>query len=77
MKLQFKFSLVNFIAFIIMGSLFYWLCPLPANPVWRGVVCTLVGIVLFGMCFVVVSHQTLIRQSAQEDLYKKKRKHKK
>lgn len=77
MKLEFKFSLVNFISFAVLGGLFYWLCPLPADPVWRIVVCALVGIVLFGMCFVVVSHQGFIRPGAKEDLYKKKKRHKK
>lgn len=60
-----------------MGGLFYWLCPLPANPLGRVLVCGLVGLILFGMCFVVVSRQGFIRPAAQEDLYKKKRKRKK
>ncbi len=77
MKLEFKFSVLNFVAFFILGGLFYWLCPLPVSPVWRAVVCAAVGVVLFGMCFVVVSHRGLIRPAAQEDLYKKKRKRKK
>lgn len=77
MKLEFKFSLVNFVAFAVMGGLFYGLVPLPAHVLWRGVVCGLVGIVLFGMCFVVVSHRGFIRPAAQQDLYKKKNKHKK
>lgn len=63
MKLEFKFSLINFIAFIVLGGLFYWLCPLPASPLWRGIVCGLVGLVLFGMCFVVVSHRSIIRSA--------------
>ena len=77
MKLEFKFSAINFVAFVALGGLFYWLCPLPASPVWRALVCGAVGGVLFGMCFVVVSHRGLIRPAAQEDLYKKKRKRKK
>ncbi len=77
MKLEFKFSLTNFVAFIILGGLFYWLVPLPTAPAWRAVACAGVGLVLFGMCFVVVSHRGLIRPAAQEDLYKKKRKRKK
>ncbi|MBR2082822.1 MAG: hypothetical protein IJ876_07475 [Elusimicrobiaceae bacterium] len=66
MKLEFKFTLVNFIAFLAMGGLFYWLCPLPASPVGRAVVCGLVGLVLFGMCFVVVSHRSFIRPGAKD-----------
>lgn len=61
MKLEFKFSITNFIAFFVLGGLFYWLCPLPVAPVARGVVCGLVGVLLFGMCFVVVSHRGPIR----------------
>lgn len=63
MKLEFKFSFTNFIAFFILGTLFCFLCPLPSSPLWRGVVCTLVGLVLFGMCFVVVSHRSIIRSA--------------
>ncbi len=74
MKLEFKFSLVNFIAFAIMGGLFYWLCPLPANPVWRILVCALVGISLFGMCFVVVSHRGVIRSASPDASVKKHKK---
>ena len=66
MKLEFKFSLVNFIAFILLGGLFYWLCPLPSAPVWRALVCGLVGVLLFGMCFVVVSHRGPIRPSKKQ-----------
>ena len=76
MKLEFKFSLVNFIAFIVMGALFYWFCPLPVNPVWRCLVCALVGMVLFVMCFIVVTHQGFIRPAAREDLYKKRKRKK-
>ena len=67
MKLEFKFSIVNFVAFMIMGGLFYWLCPLPGNPVWRAMVCVGVGVVLFGMCFVVVSHRGVIRPASKQD----------
>ncbi|MBO5911726.1 MAG: hypothetical protein J6Q05_06100 [Elusimicrobiaceae bacterium] len=77
MKLEFKFSLVNFIAFAALGGLFYWLCPLPANPVARTVVCGAVGLVLFGMCFVVVSHRGFIRPASPEVFAKKNKKHKK
>ncbi len=73
MKLEFKFSLANFVAFFILGGLFYWLCPLPANGLWRAVVCAGVGILLFGMCFVVVSHRSFIRK-ASPDLTKKHKK---
>ena len=62
MKLEFKFSLINIVAFLLFGGLFYWLCPLPASPVWRAIVCGLVGLILFGMCFVVVSHRSVIRK---------------
>ena len=74
MKLEFKFSLINFIAFAVLGGLFYWLCPLPVNPVWRAGVCVLVGIVLFGMCFVVVSHRGFIRPASPDASVKKHKK---
>ncbi len=77
MKLEFKFSLVNFIGFLILGGLFYWLCPLPTNPLWRAIVCASAGLVLFGMCFIVVSHKGIIRTAAKENLYSKMSKHKK
>ena len=77
MKLEFKFSLINFVGFLLMGGLFYWLCPLPAHPLGRALVCGGVGIVLFGMCFVVVSHRGFIRPGAREDLYKSKHNRKK
>ena len=67
MKLEFKFSITNFIAFFILGGLFYWLVPLPGAPVWRAVVCGGVGVVLFGMCFVVVSHRGIIRKAPGPD----------
>ena len=74
MKLEFKFSLVNFIAFILLGGLFYWLCPLPSSPLWRAVVCALVGLVIFGMCFVVVSHRSIIRPAPAQPAKQSKRK---
>lgn len=76
MKLEFKFSVINFIAFMLLGGLFYWLCPLPGNPVARSVVCALVGIILFGMCFVVVSHRSIIRPAPAQPT-KKQHKRKK
>ena len=76
MKLEFKFSMVNLIAFVLLGGLFYWLCPLPANPLWRGAVCALVGLILFGMCFVVVGHRSIIRPAPAKPA-KKQRKRKK
>ncbi len=66
MKLEFKFSLANFVAFLVLGGLFYWLCPLPASPLWRGVVCVGVGFLLFGMCFIVVSHKSFIHQAKRK-----------
>jgi len=77
MKLEFKFSWVNFIGFMVMGGLFYWLCPLPAGPVARVCVCGLVGLLLFGMCFVVVSHRGFIRPASPDVFAKKKKKRKK
>ena len=74
MKLEFKFSLVNFIAFLILGGLFYWLCPLPSSSLWRGVVCALAGLVIFGMCFVVVSHRSIIRSAPAQTNKQPKRK---
>ena len=62
MKLEFKFSLINIVVFLVLGSLFYVLCPLPSAPVWRGTVCALAGAVLFGMCFIVVTHRSIIRR---------------
>ncbi len=73
MKLEFKFSFINLIAFCILGGLFYWLCPLPGAPVWRAVVCTLVGLMLFGMCFVVVSHRGFIRPAPVNNTHKHKK----
>ena len=73
MKLEFKFSLVNFIAFALLGGLFYWLCPLPASLVWRALVCAAVGLVLFGMCFVVVSHRSIIRPAPASKQPKRKK----
>ncbi len=77
MKLEFKFSLVNFIAFAVLGGLFYWLCPLPAAPVWRVIVCAVVGLTLFGVCFVVVSHRGFIRPASPDTSVHKNKKHKK
>ena len=77
MKLEFKFSWVNFIAFAVVGGLFYWLCPLPVDPLWRGVVCAAVGLGLFGMCFVVVSHRGFIRPASPDASVQKHKKHKK
>lgn len=62
MKLEFKFSIINLVAFLLLGGLVYWLCPLPAAPVWRAVVCGVIGLVLFSMCFVVVSHKGVFRK---------------
>ena len=76
MKLEFKFSLINFIGFAVLGGLFYWLCPLPQDLLWRGVVCGLVGLVLFGMCFVVVSHRGFIRPASPDASVKKRKKKK-
>ncbi len=71
MNLEFKFSVTNFIAFVLLGALFYWLCPLPAAPLWRVGVCGGVGLVLFGVCFVVVSHRSIIRKAPGTDKNKK------
>lgn len=71
MNLEFKFSITNFVAFMLLGGLFYWLCPLPVSPVWRAIVCAGVGIALFGMCFVVVSHKGIIRKAPQQDKHDK------
>ena len=76
MKLEFKFSMTNFIAFVLLGGLFYWFCPLPQDPAWRGVVCALVGVILFGMCFVVVSHRGFIRAASPDASVQKHKKHK-
>ena len=62
MKLEFKFSLTNVVAFVLLGGLVYWLCPLPSSTMWRAVVCGVLGVVLFGMCFVVVSHKGVFRK---------------
>lgn len=74
MKLEFKFSFVNFLAFALMGGLFYWLCPLPSNTLGRALVCALVGLILFGMCFVVVSHRGFIRPASPDASVKKHKK---
>ena len=62
MKLEFKFSLVNIITFLVLSGLCYWLLPLPSAALWRGVVCGAVAVVLFGLCFVVVTHKSFIRK---------------
>lgn len=62
MKLQFKFSATGIISFLIMYGLFYWLCPLPSATLWRGIVCGVVALVLFIVCFVVVTHKSFIRK---------------
>ena len=77
MKLEFKFSLINFIAFLFLGGLFYWLCPLPSAPLWRGVVCGIVGLVIFAACFVVVSHRSIIRSAPTQNSNKQKNREKK
>lgn len=61
MKLEFKFTLANFIGFFVLAGLFYWWCPLPASPLLRAVVCGGVALLLFCMCFVVVTHKSVIR----------------
>ena len=73
MKLEFKFSVGNFIGFAILGGLFYWLVPLPQAALWRALVCAGVGLLLFTVCFVVVTHKSFIRQAA----YPKQKKRKK
>ena len=72
MKLEFKFSVANFIGFIVLGGLFYWLCPLPQAMLWRALVCAGVGLVLFGMCFVVVTHKSIIRPAGPNQQKRKK-----
>ncbi len=73
MKLEFKFTFANFVGFAVLGGLFYGLCPLPQNPLWRALVCAGVGLLLFTVCFVVVTHKSFIRQAA----YPKQKKRKK
>ncbi len=65
MKLEFKFTLGNFIGFAFLGGLFYFLCPLPGAPLWRGLVCAGVGVLLFAACFVVVTHRGPIRPASR------------
>jgi len=62
MKLEFKFSALSVISFLIMYGLFYWLCPLPQAALYRGIVCGLVALALFVVCFVVVTHKSFIRK---------------
>ena len=76
MKLEFKFSGINIVSFLALAGLVYWWCPLPAAPVWRAVVCGGIGAVLFGMCFVVVSHRGIFRPAPAKP-EKKQRKRKK
>lgn len=61
MKLEFKFTIGNVIGFLVAISLFVWLCPLPENPVVSSLVCAGAGVLLFGMCFIVVTHKSIIR----------------
>ena len=72
MKLEFKFSVGNFIGFVLMGGLFYWLVPLPQTVWLRALVCACAGLVLFGMCFVVVSHKQFIRPATPQEKKHKK-----
>ena len=74
MKLEFKFGWVNFIGFIVLGGLFYFLGPLPQAPLARAFVCGGVGVVLFVMNFVVVSHRQFIRPASPEAAVKKRKK---
>lgn len=62
MKLEFKFNLFGILTFVILCGLFYAFVPLPANLFWRAFLCGLVAAVLFGMCFVVVTHKGPIRR---------------
>lgn len=62
MKLEFKFSIINIVTFLILGGLCYWLIPLPAAVFWRVLIRTVIAVVLFGMCFVVVSRGSFLRK---------------
>jgi hypothetical protein len=62
MKLEFKFSLINIITFAVLAGLCYWLIPLPAAAVWRITLRVLMAVVLFALCFVVVTHRNFIRK---------------
>ena len=72
MKLEFKFTFPNFIGFFVVGGLFYWLCPLPQALLWRALVCAGVGVLLFAMCFVVVTHKSIIRPAKSNHTKHKK-----
>ena len=63
MKLEFKFGITGIISFAVLCGLFYWLCPLPTNPVWRALVCGAVVLFAFAASFVVVTHQGIIRRT--------------
>ena len=62
MKLEFKFNGISIVSFLILCGLFYWLCPLPAAALWRGIVCVAVSLFLFFICFVVVTHKNIVRK---------------
>lgn len=62
MKLEFKFSLVNIITFIVLGGLCYWLIPMPSALAGRVILRALIAVILFFMCFVIVSHGSFIRK---------------
>jgi hypothetical protein len=62
MNLEFKFSLINIITFIVLGVLCYWLIPMPSALAGRVILRALIAVVLFFMCFVVVSHRSFIRK---------------
>lgn len=61
MKLEFKFTIGNIIGFLVAISLFVWLCPLPESPFGRTLLCAGAGVLFFAMCFVVVTHKSIIR----------------
>lgn len=61
-NIEFKFSWGNMLAFLLLGGLFYGLCPLPENFTWRVIACSGVGVAFFIVCFVVVTHKSIIRQ---------------
>ena len=62
MKMQFKFAPTGFISFIVLCALFYWLIPLPAQPIIRLIVCILLVLFAFAASFIVVTHKTFIRK---------------
>ena len=57
MKISFKVNALGIFTFVVLSGLFYWLCPLPSNGVWRALVCVGAVLVFAGMCFVVVAQQ--------------------